>query len=464
MTISDTDLEAGLRELRSRVDHLGPTPADLARRTRERYRAQRRGRITMATGALVAALVVVGVPAVGSTVLNGRGQTAAPTTGGDPGRLPSLADLPTRGSLSNDVAWVEAARLLPWSWTAAPGTTPEAPVDTRRVAFAGDVPGARVALVLGGNEEPAAAWFVGPLGAAPEQMALAAAPIDTIDQAPLALLDVPDPASESRTLVVVAWPGEKASLVTGRNVDAAGKTSEQRRPVPMTEGAGAIMTGGPPAFPAQTQLWVDRTIPVRGSYNPTLTISARALAVGRPATEVADPRGLLGSVRADDLQAAVAALAGYYGVPAEELAPTLLAGGPVERGSPHSTVLVGITFPSGATTAGMTIRWATDDDPSGSMSQVALTEVVPAGRALRDRVFAVPASVPGGIVLTVSGPSSATRVVVTGRDGTTLTETGLAHGAGTAGPMVNPDGATLRFFDDAGTLVATAPITGPVGR
>jgi hypothetical protein len=26
------------------------------------------------------------------------------------------------------------------------------------------------------------------------------------------------------------------------------------------------------------------------------------------------------------------------------------------------------------------------------------------------------------------------------------------------------DGATLRFFDDTGALVATAPITGPVGR
>jgi hypothetical protein len=462
--ISDIELETGLRELRSRADHLPPPPADLARRTRERYRAQRRGRIAMATGALVAALVVVGVPAVASTVLDGRGQTAAPTTGADPGRLPALADLPTRGSLADDGAWIEAARLLPWSWTAASGTTPEAPVDTRRVAFAGDVPGARVALVVGGGEQPAAAWFTGPVGAAPEQMALAAAPGDTIDQAPLALLDVPDAASGSRTLVVVAWPGESASLVTGRSVNAAGETSERRRPVPMTDGVGAITTDGPSAYPVQTQLWVERTVPVRGSYNPTLTVSARALAVGSPAAEPADPRSLLGSVREDDVQATVAALAGYYGTPAEDLRPTLLAGGPVAPGSPYSTVLVGVTFPSGATTAALGIRWATTDDPSGSMFQVALTEVTPAGRGLHDRVIAVPASVPGGLVLTVSGPESATRVVVEGRDGTTIADSRLVRGAGTAALSANPDGAAVRFLDGAGTVLATAPITGPVDR
>jgi ribosomal protein L14 len=38
------------------------------------------------------------------------------------------------------------------------------------------------------------------------------------------------------------------------------------------------------------------------------------------------------------------------------------------------------------------------------------------------------------------------------------------RGAGTTGPAANPDGATVRFYDDAGVLVATAPITGPVGR
>jgi hypothetical protein len=205
---------------------------------------------------------------------------------------------------------------------------------------------------------------------------------------------------------------------------------------------------------------VDRTIPVRGSYNPTLTISARALAVAAPRAAVADPRGLRGGVYEDDLQATVAALSGYYGVPAEDLHPTLLAGGPVKPGSPHSTVLVGVTFPSGATGASLGIRWATDHDPSAIMFQPALTDPAPAGTALTDRILAVPASVPGGLVLTVSGPQSATRMVVQGQDGATLGETELVRGAGTAALSANPAHATVRFHDATGALIATSPITG----
>ena len=40
MTITDSELEAGLRNLRGRADDIAPPPSDLARRTRERYRAQ----------------------------------------------------------------------------------------------------------------------------------------------------------------------------------------------------------------------------------------------------------------------------------------------------------------------------------------------------------------------------------------------------------------------------------------
>ena len=65
MTISDIELEAGLRDLRGRTDHLTPAPADLAQRTRERYRAQRRTRTAIAAGGLLAVLVFVGVPVAG---------------------------------------------------------------------------------------------------------------------------------------------------------------------------------------------------------------------------------------------------------------------------------------------------------------------------------------------------------------------------------------------------------------
>ena len=419
--------------------------------------------MAIAAGGLVAALIVVGVPAMATTILDGPGQTAAPTTGGDPGRLPSLADLPTRGSLADDGAWVEAVRLLPWSWTAAPGTTPEAPVDTRRVAFAGDVPGARVALVLGGNEEPAAAWFVGRVGSAPEQMTLAAAPSDTIDQAPLALLDVPDPASESRTLVVVAWPGEDASLVTGRSVDARGEIAEHRRVVPMTDGVGAITTDGPPAYPASTQLWVHRTTPVRGSYNPTLTISARALGIGS-AADVVDPRNLLGSVRADDLQATVAALAGSLR-PAGRGA----AADPAGRlgGGGRLTELHG----SGRRDLPVGRHHGGAGDPVGDHRRSVGVDVP--GRADRGRPGRHAAAGPGDRragVRTGRARAHHQRATVRhprGRHGAGRDDHRQARptrGATTVRVSANPDGATVRFFDDAGALLATAPITGPVSR
>jgi hypothetical protein len=457
--ISDTQLEFALRDLRGRADHLAPPPADLAQRTRQRYRAQRRSRAALAAGALATLVVVVGVPVAASTYLGDPDRTAAPSDGPAADVVPTLAELSTRGSLAGDPAWLDAVEQLPWA--SAPADEP--PVTGRIVAFAGDVPGARVALVLDTTGAPVHAWFVGPVGASPGQMTLAAQPTETIELAPIALMDAPQPASDSRTLVVVAWPGDDVSLVTGRSVDAAGEASEKRRPVPVTDGIGAIATDGPPTWPVEVQLWVKRNTGVPGSYNPTLTVSDRSTAAYRPAVAMADPRGLLDSVRADDVQATVTALAGYYGLPAADLRPTLLAAGPPAAGSPSSTVLVGITFPSGATAAAELILWP-DDDGSGLSSQVALTETAPAGTALLDRVFVVPASVPGGLMLTISGPESATRAVVQGRDGALLVTVPLLEGAGTGAVPANPDGATVRFLDAAGALVATAPITGPVHR
>jgi len=52
-------------------------------------------------------------------------------------------------------------------------------------------------------------------------------------------------------------------------------------------------------------------------------------------------------------------------------------------------------------------------------------------------------------------------VIVTGRDGTTIADSRLVSGAGAVPVTANPDGATLRFLDDAGTSLAKAPLTGP---
>src|SRR5688500_9275163 len=70
VTISDHDLQGRLRDLRLQAD-LVPSPAhDLAERTRQSYRAQRRRRAVVAVTGLVVAMVLVGVP-VGTSVLLG---------------------------------------------------------------------------------------------------------------------------------------------------------------------------------------------------------------------------------------------------------------------------------------------------------------------------------------------------------------------------------------------------------
>lgn len=455
MSVSDTELEAGLRALRSRADDLAPLHGDLAERTRARYRADRRSRGAWAAGGLAALIVLVGVPVASDVLLTGsHPETAAPVQESALHGSTRLDELPTRGSLAGDAEWLAEMAELPW------GAAQEPPVESRVVAYAGDVPGARVALVLARGRSPVMAWFVGAIGASPGRMVPASPPTETTLQHPLALLDAADPASGRSTLVVVSWPGDDVTRVTGRSVEADGTSTEQREPFPTTDGAGAVTLDGPPAWPLDTQLWVEWD---RGSYNPTLTVTQRALATARPLPDVADPRDLGPSVRDEDVRAAVEALSGYYGLPAEDLSPTLLAGAPITGDPRSSVVLVGATFPSGATAAAQVIVWA-DENGSGLRSQVALLETAPAGTALVDRVFVAPSSVPGTLLLTVSGPADAVLAEAYAPDGTLLMRLPLTDGSGTAASAGNPGDATVRLYDRSGSVLAETPLTGPVGE
>jgi hypothetical protein len=127
-------------------------------------------------------------------------------------------------------------------------------------------------------------------------------------------------------------------------------------------------------------------------------------------------------------------------------------------------VLVGATFPSGATTAAQVIVWGSTDAPSGLASQTGLSEVAPAGTAVTDRVIAVPSSVPGAILVTVSGPADAVLAEVHTPDGDLVGRLPLTRGAGTTAVTEDLEGVTVRLFDDSGTLLAEGPLTEPVGR
>ncbi|MDP5181042.1 hypothetical protein QOZ88_00180 [Blastococcus sp. BMG 814] len=468
MTISDGELEAGLRDLRYRADVLAPPPADLAERTRARYRAQRRSRTAMAAGGLVAIAVFAGVPVATSGLLSGdRGGEVAVPSIATRAPAPALYDLPTRGSLAGDEEWLAGVRELDWmspelAAQLPPGVElPDPPVETRRVAWAGEVAGSRVALVLGqaeqevlgptGQEGVIQAWFTGPRDAAPGEMAPVGFPGPAPHLEAAELFAAPYGAPEQRMVVVVGAPGDEARVLTGRTVTAAADVVEQWEAVPMEDGAGALALGDSSDWSTGIPVELSRPGQNRPLNRANTTGDDLVRAWNEP-VEVADPRGLRGLVHEDVLQQAATQLAGQYGLPLRDLRPALLAAGPVGGGSENRTLLVGLTFPSGATGAALVDYW-TDRFDMPQESSFAVT-LAPAGTPLLEQVFAAPTSES----ITVSGPASGVLAEIYLADGTLHATVPLVDGAG-VGPLGPPVADRVRILDDRGAVVAEAPLS-----
>lgn len=466
MTLSDLDLENRLRDQRARAVEIPPVPSDLAQRVRDRAREQRRNRMALTAAGIAAALVFVGLPALASGVLTdgSRGESAAPST-----RFrtpaPSHLDLPTRGSLAGDEEWVAGVRALSWlpedvdSYPPdAALTLPDPAVEERKVVFAGDVPDGRVALVMARTDrELVQAWFTGPRGARAADMRLAVLPANGPRLQPLALLTEPDPATDRVALVVVAGPGDAADVLTGREVAASGATREIVEPVPLEDGVGAMAVDGNVAFPSPIEVRI-RIADQRTPAFAGLQYDDALVAAAQDPVEVADPRGLRPGVDEAELQWSVQMLLAHYGLPAEQLRPTLLVGGSVEPGSRTSVLLVGVTFPSGATTAQLSTYWRAVATEGGTTTSTSL-DPAPAGAALLDRLIAVATST----TVTISGPSTGVEAQFYAADGTLVTTVPLVDGAG-IGPLLPPSAtpaprlATVRVLDGQGAVVAESPV------
>jgi hypothetical protein len=465
VTISDIELEAGLRDLRGRADHLTPHPADLVQRTRERYRAQRRTRTAMAAGGLLALVLFVGVPVAASTFAADpqRGQTATPSSGRTftPSTPTGLYALPTRGDLAADEEWLAAVTALDWgpvdtSSYPAGMEVPDPSVGSRRVAFAGDVPSGRVALVLGMDGQYLAhAWFVGPTGAGPGEMTLATAPaIAGADEA-LALVDAPTPDADPVTLLVVAVPGDDISRAETPVVDASGHERIEREQLPVEDGIGVTTVPAPWPWGG----WAGEVM-IEGPGHPSLMSldASDRLTAGRtggglwtPITP-ADPRGLLDRTRPEQAEGTAGSVLAGYGLTAEQAEPTLLAVGPLGQYVGTYGELYGFTFPSGAVGT-----WVMTYPPgrSDAGSQMFHLAHLPAGEPLMERVIAVRAA--AGLL--VSAPARGTRAEAIDSAGTVLAVIPLERGAGT-GPSNDSRAVTVRILDDEGNVVGEGPIRG----
>ncbi|MGY1615994.1 hypothetical protein ACI797_04560 [Geodermatophilus sp. SYSU D00691] len=397
-------------------------------------------------GLLGAALALLLVFAAVRLTAAEPGPPTPPETAGT-----GLLDLPTRGSLAGDDGWLAAL-------TAARALA-DLPPD-RHVAYAGDAAGVRLALVLAGApSRPTAVWLTGPAGSGPDGMVLAAGPVPVGPREPLALWDVPRGAGRGGLLLVVALPGDQVELLTGRVVDAAGQETRLRTTLPLHDGV-AVATAEPPAAPADGDFTAGRLVVTRGATPLTVAplLSARGAAAATAPIDPADPRGLRATVDEAQLQAVLHEMVGAYGLLPERVSPALLAAGPV--GDERSrAVLVGVTLPSGATVAWLSVAATAPD----AVPRVVSTRPAAAGTALLDRVVAVPAGwavsriplppgdgPPGWLV--VSGPRGGTAAEALSAGGNVLAAFPLAGGSGTA--QVPPGTSAVRVVDDIGAFVA----------
>ena len=233
----DRALREGLRWL---AEHAPPPRGpDTADRTVARNRAQRRRWAAWTATVFAVGAVLAAVPATVSGLPAGPAGVPAESSAG--GAVPSLYDVPTRGSLAGDEEFLAGVRALEWGGPAGPPDAGSSDLrlrpaeDTRRVLFAADVPGGyRWALVMGRVEDHLVhAWFTGPAGAAPQQLSLAGDPVRTDDGRPITLLDA---GSATGPLVVVGRPGLGAEYSPSLDRDASGRLRRVYVELPVVDG------------------------------------------------------------------------------------------------------------------------------------------------------------------------------------------------------------------------------------
>ena len=436
-------------ELRS---HLAARPAlrapdDLAERTRVRHRRQRRQQAAVVGVGLAVVLVFGSVPVLRGLLPEvGSSDTAAPSRGVT---TQSLYDVPVRGPLAGDETWLQAVAALPWR---ADEFYPEElpPVDSHRVAWAGDQAGLRIAFVLGEVDgRLSGTWFTGPAGAQPGEMTQATGVQRLVRNQPLAFVDVPDGAS-SGVLVVVGLPGDTVEYVDGTTVTAAGEEQVDQRPLPGEDGVAAGEVSGSRGLANSVRAIVSRDGRELGSMSYVASDRASALAQD-PAEGLTDPRRLRDRVSEQAVQQVLHMAVDTYGSGLDGATATLLAAG--RTGGQGEVVLVGLTFRSGATVlvSGSTQR-ATNGSTTSSMSTL---DPQPAGTPVTDQLLAVP--VDGDLAL--SGPREATTAELLDGDGTLLTTLPLVDGTGVGGAGDGPAAATVRFLAADGTVLAETPVS-----
>jgi hypothetical protein len=461
----------------------GGGPAELvADRAGDRHR--RWWTWTAAAGCAVALAVAV-VDLTGEDA-----QEAPPPTGtvtGVPGAAATgdpeagILDGPPRGSLAGDQAFLDGVRALPWTVEppvrAADGTIlyylSEPPVESRRVVYAGDVPGGRWALVVAEaadapeaadlppgvvpDDAPVAAWFTGPPGAAVAQMTSAVGPYPVGTDWPLALTD-----PRTGALVVVAAPGDEVEVSERPLIDADGRTSREWRQLDAED--GVAVTRIPPvprAVDASTSYRVLRGGRLQARDTPW------SLFAGEPGAELSvgylrGPPGELGELAA---RYAAEGVLRELGLPGGQVTITAQWVGSVPAGGAGRAAVVTVTLPGGAVV--VNAQWLARQ-PDGSLTgSFCGWDVLPAGAPAERRVQAASCEVidqgtnaPMSTGLVVVGPPEVALVRTYDGDRSFLSEHDVVDGLLVA-PM--PLGTrTVEAVTDGGVTLGRVDLLGNV--
>ena len=368
-------------------------------------------------------------------VLAGRDEGAVHAA---PAPVPSASSVPPsligppRGPLAGDTGFVDAVRRLAWHT----GGMPEPPLESRWVVYAGDVPGARWALVVTGDPLHAeaarlgpapliAAWLGGPAGATPDRLSPLAAPVAVPVDGPAALLD-----QRSGVLVVVAAPGDEVEVSERPGVAGDGTVFRTWRRVAVTEGV-AVARLRP------------SDVPVSAAAAYRVLRGGRVVARetpqnigGRPdaplPVAIDSPRGPPSPTAAPAVRRTAGRLLSRLGPARHEIALTLLWSGTVPGSDPGAgqAAVVALTQPSGAVVVdGEWLRPVTSASGDYLQHGDCGFDVLPAGPPVTLRVLPLVCGLvePGGrgpvrSVLVVVGPHTVTVVRVYDRDSTFLAE------------------------------------------
>jgi len=385
----------------------GPPPADpyesvLARR----QRSDRRRMASLAAG-LAVVMVAVAVPLGLSFVGKRDAQVAAPP----PTPAADVFSGPTRGSLAGEADFLTALTQLSWIHPSQfPGDDPmfpNPPVETRHVAFAGDVASGRWAFIVGPNttqptgdaadpdlqtdlgalSDLAGAWFVGPAGATPEQMTLVTIPRGFLPDMPASLYN-----GLTGALVVLGAPADFIEVSARPEVVADATVSRSYADTETTEGL-AVLTVAPNAYAASAGM---PAVQYRVTRGGVVVAEQVPDSYNDPSNDEVPPDLVLEYLRAPEVppgleqemdQHLAAEMVSEYGLTPDQLNLRVHYSGPAPgTGLVAAVTVVTATFPSGAVLTRAIWMELFSDGGSGGVGCV--DQLSPAGAPAAERIIA----------------------------------------------------------------------------